>query len=167
MPSGLRPAPGLKTTRGLRTARGLRTTCSLMPARLPGTLHWLPRTLHWPSRMGGLHCPRFFPVVEIAGTLPWNPACDESFQRSQRSLILGRHEADGVADRVSAAGAANAMHVILRMRREIEVHYVRDTFDVDAARSDVGRDENTDRAALELAQGLEPLTLTSIRMQRR
>ena len=84
----------------------------------------LPRTLHWPSRMGGLHCARFFPVVEIAGALSWNPACDESFQRSQRSLILGRHEADGVADRLSAAGAADAVDVILRMHREVEVHHV-------------------------------------------
>ena len=52
-------------------------------------------------------------------------------------FIFRRDEADGVAFRFRAAGATDAMNVVLGMHRKIEVDHVRDAFDVDAARGDV------------------------------
>ena len=47
---------------------------------------------------------------------------------------------------MGAAGAPDAMNVILRVHRKIVIHHVRNPIDVDAARGDIGRDQNADRA---------------------
>ena len=54
------------------------------------------------------------------------------------------------------------MHVILRLRRKIEIHDMRDPLDVDAARGDVRGDENAHRSALEGFECGQPLVLTPI-----
>jgi len=53
------------------------------------------------------------------------------------------------------------------MHREVEVHDVRDTLDVDAARGDVGRDEHARAPALERLQRLGALALAAVRVNRR
>ena len=110
--------------------------------------------------------PSLFRVIEIADLLTRNPAGDESLQGAKRPMILRRHKADRIADGVRTPGAADAMHVVFRMGREIEIDDVRDAFDVDAARRDVGGYQHANRTALELAQRFQALILTSIRVQR-
>ena len=58
------------------------------------------------------------------------------------------------------------MDVILRVHREIVIHHVRNPIHVDAARGNVGRDQNADGAGLEILQRAQPLILRSIRMDR-
>ena len=70
----------------------------------------------------------------------------------KRAVVLRGDEADGVADGVRAAGAADAMDVILRVHREIVVHHVRDAVHVNAARGDVRRHEHAHGAGLEILQ---------------
>ena len=76
-------------------------------------------------------------------------------------------ETDRVADRLGAAGAADAVHVILRLRRKVEVDDVRNAVDVDAAGGDVGRDQHAHVAGSESLQRRQALALRAIRMQRR
>src|SRR6476646_5488339 len=64
-------------------------------------------------------------------------------------LLLGEDEGDAGAAAAGAAGAADAMHVVLVAVRRVEVDHVRDVVDVEAARSDVGRDERRDLPGLE------------------
>ena len=53
---------------------------------------------------------------------------------------------------VGAAGAADAMDVVLDVWREVEVHDVRDAVHVDAAGGDVGGHEHAHGAGLEILQ---------------
>src|ERR1051325_8044347 len=76
-------------------------------------------------------------IIETFGPLAHNAAANETFERPQRVVVFRRDEADGIADGVRAAGAADAMDIILRMHRKIEVHHVRDAVHVDAAGGNV------------------------------
>src|SRR5205823_3088026 len=95
------------------------------------------RGISWQLR---LHFRRQLPVVSPAPFIPQrsrrvvveafrpfshNAAPDETFERAQRRLIFGRNEADRITDGVRAAGASNAMDIILRMHREIVIHHMR------------------------------------------
>src|SRR3954463_7832398 len=103
-------------------------------------------------------------VIKTFRAFPDNAAPDETLERTQRPVIFRRDKADRIADGKGAAGAANAMDVILRMHREIVVHDVRNPIYVDPARGDVGRDEDTHGAGLEILQCPEPLVLRTIRV---
>ena len=105
-------------------------------------------------------------VIETFRFLPHDPATDETLERAQRSLIFRRNETDRIADGVRTTGAPDAMNIILRVHREIVIHHVRNSIDVDTARSNVGRDQNADGAGLEIFQRAQPLILRSIRMNR-
>jgi hypothetical protein len=48
---------------------------------------------------------------------------------------------------------------------EVEIDVVRDAVDVDAARGDVGGDEDAHGADLEFVERTEPLTLRAVRVQ--
>ena len=61
-------------------------------------------------------------------------------------------EADRVALGAQARGAADAVHVVLGIERQVVVVDVRDAVDVQAARGDVGGDQDLELAGLELAQ---------------
>ena len=60
----------------------------------------------------------------------------------QEALLARRQQRDRDALAADAAGAADAVHVDFRRRRQIEVDDVRDVLDVEAARGDVGRDQD-------------------------
>ena len=97
---------------------------------------------------------------------PHDAATDETLERTQRPLIFRRNETDRIADGVRAAGATDAMDVILRVHREIVVHHMRNPVHIDAPRGDVGRHQNADRAGLEILQRTQPLVLRTIGMDR-
>ena len=106
-------------------------------------------------------------VIKPFRLLPHDAAADESFQRAQFGMVLVRHEADGVANLIRAAGAANAVDVILHVHRKIVVHHVRDAVHVNAARRDVRRHQHPHHAFLEILQRAQPLVLRAVRVQRR
>ena len=89
-----------------------------------------------------------------------------SFDRAQCSMI-GR-----IAKRYcNAAGAgtrgpADAVHIVLRLRGQIEVDDMRNAGHVDAARCDVGRDQHACVAAAKLFQRLLPRRLALVAVQR-
>ena len=68
----------------------------------------------------------------------------------QRDRVLLAGEADGVALGPGAGRAADAMHVIGRILRQVEVEDVADVGNVQAARGDIGRDQHRELALVEL-----------------
>ena len=101
-------------------------------------------------------------IVEAFGTFAHDAPADEAFERAQGAMILGRDEADGVANRVSAARAADAVDVILGVHREVIIHDMRDAVHIDPAGGDVGRDQHAHGARLEIFQGAQALVLRAI-----
>ena len=71
---------------------------------------------------------------------------------SRRKMLVDAYQRDRLAGRTGAAGAADAVDVVLGDVRQLEVDDVRQLVDVDAARRDVGRDEHLQVAALEFGQ---------------
>ncbi len=82
--------------------------------------------------------------------LPWGDLRpDVLLDREELLLLLGLDERDRATRAPDAAGAPDAVHVDVGRARDVEVHDVRDGRDVQAARGDVGRDEDRHAAALE------------------
>jgi hypothetical protein len=79
---------------------------------------------------------------------------DRPLDVSQESALLRIAEGDGDPIISSARGAANAMDIAFRLVRQIEVDDMGDAIDVDAARGDIGRDQDTDLAVAEVIERL-------------
>ena len=103
---------------------------ALLSALLPPALLRMARTIfrHMRHNLG---------VIKSFRAFPHDAATDEAFKRAEFAVIFGRDKTDGVADRVRASGAADAMDVILDVHREIVIHDVRNAVHVNAARRDV------------------------------
>ncbi len=81
-------------------------------------------------------------------------------------LLLG-HEGDGPAELARAARATDAVDVVVRLRRDVEVNHITDARDVDAAREHVGRHEDVGVARAEVAEGALALVLAAVAVDRR
>lgn len=68
------------------------------------------------------------------------------------SMLIGGNEGDDRALCASPSGPARTVHVVGRVCRHVEVDDTRDVVDMDAAGSDVGRDQGSNRAG---AEGVE------------
>jgi len=77
-------------------------------------------------------------------------------------VIFGRDEADGVAHRVGAARAADAVDVVLGVHRKVIIHHVRDAVHIDPAGCNVSRDQHAHGAGLEILQGAQALVLRTV-----
>ena len=91
---------------------------------------------------------------------------EEPLDASQQVGLVDAHEADRVARGARPARAADAVDVVLGVPRELEVHDVRQVHDVEPARGDVGRDQDADLARLERLEGLGPVRLRAVRVDR-
>ncbi len=81
-------------------------------------------------------------------------------------LFLGRDQRGGFALLAGAAGAADAMHVVLGDARQLVVDDVGQVVDVEAARRDVGGDQHAHRAGLEGCQRLAAVLLALVAVDR-
>ena len=77
------------------------------------------------------------------------------------ALVLVR-ERDRDAGRARAAGAADAVHVVLRLVGEVEVDHVLQALHVDAASGHVRRHDDLDLAVAERVEHLEALVLVHV-----
>src|SRR5690606_12773089 len=66
--------------------------------------------------------------------------------------ILGRHERECPAFGACPAGTADAMDIVVRMPRGVEVDHVAHALDVEPAGGDVGRNQDVDLAFLEAVE---------------
>ena len=76
--------------------------------------------------------------------------------------VVTRQEVDRHSLAAETTGAADSVNVVLTVGREVVVDDKRDLLHVDAARKQVGRDENTARARTELAHNHIALALLHI-----
>ena len=81
--------------------------------------------------------------------------------RSERLAKVVAHPRPG------AAGAAHAVDEVLGRLRQVVIHDVRDAFDVDAARGDVGRDQHAVVPVLEALERLVALALAAVAVDAR
>ena len=77
---------------------------------------------------------------------------DELFDPVYRFAIGTGGERNGDALHAGAAGAADAMDIIVRLPRDVEVDHVADAFDVEPARGDVRSDKDVDVVVLEAVE---------------
>src|SRR4029453_19495164 len=65
-------------------------------------------------------------VIETFRLFPYDPAANETLERTQWPLIFRRNKADRITDGVCAAGASDAMDIILWGHGEIVFHHMED-----------------------------------------
>ena len=104
-------------------------------------------------------------VLELEG-LELDLLLDQLLDVGHQPRVVARDQRDGQARGAGAAGAADAVHVVLGVERHVEVEDRRQVGDVEAARRDVGGDQQVDLAALERVQRLQALVLRLVAMQR-
>ena len=101
-------------------------------------------------------------VVEIGDRHTRQAPRDRPLDIAQVAFFFRRHEREGIAGRLGAAGAADAVDVILRNQRHVEIDDMAERIDVDTARRDVGRDEDREPPALEPFQRRRALRLRAV-----
>ena len=89
-------------------------------------------------------------------------ASEDAFDVVEQLQLVDADERDGVAVDARAAGPADAMDVVLGDHRQLEVDDVRERLDVEAARGDLGRDEDREAAGLEVGQRADALRLALV-----
>src|SRR5262249_30759675 len=96
-------------------------------------------------------------VLEIGYGDPRQPPPDRALDRAQIAFLFRRHERERRAGQFGACGASDAVDVVFRLRRHVEVDHVAERRHVDAARGDVGRDQHPIAPALEPFERLRAL----------
>src|SRR5690606_8240473 len=101
---------------------------------------------------------------ETGDFLAGNLALDQAFDITQLLALIRRYQRDGVAGCPGTAGTTDAVDVIFRHVGQIEIHYLGQLGNIQAAGSDVGGHQDGHLAVLEFAQGLGagPLALVGM-----
>jgi len=68
---------------------------------------------------------------------------------------------------LGTAGTADPVDVILGMTGEVIINHVGNAFHIDAASSDIGRDEDADTSRLKILKGTETLILRAVGVESR
>ena len=97
-----------------------------------------------------------------------NLALQHALDVAQQPVLVHADQRERLAGRTGAAGAADAVHVVLGDVGQLEVHHVRQVVDVQAAGGDVGGHQHLQAAVLELGQrpGARALALVAVDGQR-
>jgi hypothetical protein len=106
--------------------------------------------------LGDLHIARH---RDLAHLLP-----GKALDGAHRTPLLGRHDEQRHAGPPSATGPTDAVHVGLRVHRNVEVDDVRDAVHVQTTCRDVRRHDDLGLSALERLDDLLALGLTDIAM---
>ena len=77
---------------------------------------------------------------------------EKAFDATQQCAVLSTAERNRVAVHARARGAADTMHVSLRLHREVIINHVRNVIDIEAACGDVRGDEHLKASTVEAIQ---------------
>src|SRR5262244_2874243 len=125
------------------------------------TRHAVPRLARSGIR-GSLRCCAYFGLEHCRRSWhlgAWHRLAHEPLDVAKETCLLWPSEARHLSARRCPRGAANAMYVVLRRIRHIEVQHVADLRHVNPARGDVGRDQNAKSPALEAVERMLALAL--------
>ncbi len=105
--------------------------------------------------------------IERSGSKPamisWGMGLPRMTSISRSSLCSSTHtKRDGQPGRAGPAGPPDAMDVVGGDHRQLVVHDVRQLVDVEAARGDLGGDQDGRPAGLEVGQGAHALSLAAV-----
>ncbi len=81
-------------------------------------------------------------VIEAFDLLPLDAHADKALDAARVTPGFLGHEGEGVAGFLRAAGAADAVDVVLGIFRDIEIDHVRHVGDIEAASGDVRGDQH-------------------------
>jgi hypothetical protein len=95
---------------------------------------------------------------------PLDALANESFNPDQEFLLVRFDQRDGCPRAARTAGTANAVHVVFRNIRQLEIHHLGKLIDIEAASGDIGGHQNRDRSLLESTQGARAGTLALVAM---
>ena len=101
-------------------------------------------------------------VVEVRHGHARQALAEELLDRRDLAFLVAGDEGERIAHRVGASGAADAVDVVGRHERHVEIDDVTERLDVDAARGDVGRDQHAQLAGLEVGERRGALRLRAI-----
>src|SRR5262249_21674045 len=143
----------------LLTAVSLLTLAALMAMLPPWLLLRFARRLFL-----ALVALRRRPGREDRKRLLLDAPADQPLDRGEQRPVVGRYQRDRLAGSARAAGAADAVHVVLGDVRQIVVDDVRQILDVQPARGDVRRDQHLELVVLEALQrpGARALALVPV-----
>ena len=94
-----------------------------------------------------------------------NALLGEFFNVLHEAFFIQTHQADRIAIFASAAGAANAVHVILAHIGHFVVHHVWQLFNINPACGNIGGHQGAQLAAFEFSQRLRAGALALVAMQ--
>ncbi len=97
--------------------------------------------------------------IEIGERLARQIALDQLLDVGQQPFIARGEQRQRIARSAGAAGTADAMDIVFRIERQIEVDHAGHLRDVETARRHVGGDQHVDRALLERFERLHALGL--------
>ena len=109
--------------------------------------------------------------AERSGTKPSSTvhgmaALQHPLDAAQQVDLVDADQADRLAHRARPAGPADAMDVVLRVPRQLEVDDDREVLDIETACRDIGRHEDPDLAGLEALERPRPFRLRAIAVDR-
>jgi len=90
---------------------------------------------------------------------------DQLFDRLDELVVAWRRQHESVTQSPGATGAADAMHVIVGMKRHVEIENVRNRGDIETTCGHIARHQNTDFVVPEAIQRLRPHGLIEVAMQ--
>src|SRR5450631_4488078 len=83
-------------------------------------------------------CALVIGLLDRRRTQPSNFLLNQRFDPGHMLLVFMRNQRNGYSGLASATGSTNAMHVIFRMSWDVEVEYVTDVGNIEAAGRDIG-----------------------------
>src|SRR5712692_1987428 len=103
-------------------------------------------------------------ILEVGNRHPREALPDRALDAPKLPLLLRRHEREGLPRRLGPARPADAVDVVVRHQRDVEVHHVAKRLHVDPPGRDVRRHEDPVLAALEAGERFGALRLRPIPM---
>ena len=97
--------------------------------------------------------------LESGNHLRLDRTTQQALDVAQQRALVHADEGDRIPLGTRASGAADAMDVVRRHHRQLEVDDVRELLDVESARGNLGGDEQRDAAGLEVVERLHALRL--------
>src|SRR5262249_18655655 len=91
---------------------------------------------------------------------------DQPLDVAQIGALLAGAEGDGNAARPGTRGAADAVDIALGLVRQLEIDDMAHAVDIDAARRDIGRDEDARLSGTEIVESPLPRALRLVAMNR-
>ena len=98
--------------------------------------------------------------------LLFDTPASQTLDCSEKWPLIGADQRHCFARRTRAASAANAVHIVLRNVRQVEVHDVRQGVNINSARCDIGGHQHLQLVVLEAFQGAGPRVLALVAVDR-